>query len=340
VASSIHAKLTFSGLPVTMDLSIIIVNWNSKDYLRNCIASIFANTQGIEFEIVVIDAASFDGCDEMLRKCYPQVRFIQSDRNLGFAKANNAAFTISLGRNLLFLNPDTELASSAVKTMYEWLCRLPNVGAVGCKILNADRSVQTSCIKSFPTIMNQFLDSASLRALWPKSHVWGMAALFGTGTVPEEVEAISGACIMLKRSVFEQVGRFSQEYFMYAEDVDLCHKIRQAGYKNLYVPEATVIHFGGGSTQKVLSEFTEIMMRESNWRFLSKTRGKLYGLAYRSATLLCAIARIAVLLILLPGLIVRQGGESCRVSLRKWRAILAWSIGFDDRVRNHLENHQ
>ena len=317
-----------------MDLSIIIVNWNSKDYLDNCIASILANTQGIKFEILVIDAASFDGCDAMLRQNYPQVRFIQSGKNLGFAKANNAAFTASRGRHLLFLNPDTELVSPAINTMYDCLSRLPNAGAVGCKLLNADRTVQTSCIKSFPTISNQFLNSEVLRALWPKSPLWGMAALFGTGNEPEQVDAVSGACLLLKRSVFETVGLFSEEYFMYAEDVDLCYKIRQAGYKNLYVPHATVIHFGRGSAQKTSSDFSEIMMRESNLRFLRKTRGKFYALGYRGTTLLCAIARIVLVTILLRGRLVRQGGDTWKASLRKWRALLAWSLGFENWAKH------
>jgi hypothetical protein len=97
-----------------VDLSIIIVNWNSKEYLRKCIASILAETHGIEYEIVVIDNASFDGSGEMLRECYPQVRFIQSDKNLGFAKANNEAFKLSAGRSLLFLNPDTKIKDDAI----------------------------------------------------------------------------------------------------------------------------------------------------------------------------------------------------------------------------------
>ena len=113
-----------------MDLSIIIVNWNSKEYLRKCIASILAETHGIEFEIVVIDNASFDGCDEMLRQCYPQVRFIQSDRNLGFAKANNVAFKESSGQNLLFLNPDTEIEGVAIETLYINCALLPK--CCGC----------------------------------------------------------------------------------------------------------------------------------------------------------------------------------------------------------------
>jgi hypothetical protein len=318
-----------------MDLSIIIVNWNSREYLKQCIASILAETHGIEYEIVVIDNASFDGSGEMLRECYPQVRFIQSDANLGFAKANNAAFHQSRGRHVLFLNPDTILLGPAINTMMDYLRQLSNVGAVGCKLLNGDKTVQTSCVQSFPTILNQLLDSELLRSLWPKSFLWGNAPLFGGRNRPEEVEAISGACVMMSRGVFDQVGLFCEDYFMYAEDIDLCYTIRQAGRKNYYIPDATVIHFGGGSTGKGSSGFSEIMMHESIWQFFRKIRGGKYGFSYRISTLIAAMGRLALLTIIFPLYIFRPDKISWNSSFRKWGAILAWSLGLGDMVRNH-----
>jgi GT2 family glycosyltransferase len=315
-----------------MDLSIIIVNWNSKDYLKQCVASILAATHGIELEIVVIDNASYDGSGEILRQSYPQVRFIQSDTNLGFAKANNAAFHKSLGRNVLFLNPDTKILGPAVNIMLGYLQQLPNAGAIGCKLLNADKTIQTSCVQSFPTILNQILDSELLRALLLKSSLWGNAPLFGGQNGPEEVEAISGACMIMKRSVFEQVGLFSEEYFMYAEDIDLCYKIKQAGHKNYYIPDTNVIHFGGGSTEKRPSEFSNVIMCESIWRFLRKTRGKNYSLYYQISTLIAAVGRMAILIIILPIYIIRLGRKSWNTSFRKWVAILAWSLGLGGSV--------
>ena len=318
-----------------MELSIIIVNWNSREYLGKCIASILENTHGIGFEIVVIDNASFDGSREMILERYPQVRFIQGDTNLGFAKANNTAFHRSCGRNVLFLNPDTEIVGPAVTLLFEYLQKLPNAGTVGCKLLNADGTIQTSCILPFPTILNQTLDSEVLRVFWPTSSLWGNAPLFGAQDGPGEVEAISGACVMLKRSVFEKVGFFSEEYFMYAEDIDLCYKVRQAGCKNYYVPDATIVHYGGGSTQNRQSDFSVVTMRKSTWWFLRKTRGNIYGLTYRISTLISAVGRMAILVIFLPLLIIRHGGKSWNSSFRKWRAILAWSLGVESLIRNH-----
>jgi len=283
-----------------MDLSIIIVNWNSKDYLQKCIASILSWTTDVNFEIVVIDSASFDGVDEMLKQCYPQVRFMQSDRNLGFTKANNVAFRVSTGSNILFVNPDTELIGPAINILLDYIQILSKTGAIGCKLLNADGSVQTSCIQAFPTILNQLLNSEFLRALFPKSPFWGMASLFDAKDEPAEVDVISGACLMLKRSLFEQVGLFSEDYFMYAEDLDLCYKISQSGFTNYYISGASVTHFGGGSAEKKPRDFSVVMMCESFWRFIKKYQGKIYGLAYRASTVISAIGRLLLLMILMP----------------------------------------
>lgn len=313
-----------------MDLSIVIVNWNSKDYLQQCIASILHSTSETKFEIVVIDGGSFDGSGEMLKQCYPQVKFIQSDKNLGFAKANNIAFKASSGSHILFLNPDTEVVVPAIDILFDQMKKLSGAGAIGCKLLNADGSVQTSCIQSFPTILNQLLDSEFLRALFPKSRLWGMASLLGATNGPAAVEVLSGACIMMRRSLFEEIGQFSEDYFMYAEDIDLCYKVRQAGYENYYIPTATVFHFGGGSTQQRPSDFAVVMMRASVWRFLRKTRGEMYGSGYRYSMLISAIGRIVCLLVLLPHYLVRGRLASWKSSARKWWVISVWSMGLKE----------
>jgi len=229
------------------------------------------------------------------------------------------------------LNPDTELVSPAINVMFDALQQLPNAGVIGSKLLNGNGTIQTSCIQAFPTILNQFLSSEFLRALWPKSALWGMAPLFSAENGSEEVEALSGACIMLKRTLFEHVERFDDDYFMYGEDIDLCHKVKQAGSKNYYVPRATVVHLGGGSAKKAHSDFSIVMMRESVWRFLRKTRGVTYAAGYRSTMLVSAIGRMEVLLILLPVYLARGHWESWKTSVRKWWAVLGWSLGLWNR---------
>lgn len=321
---------------IPKDLSIIIVNWNSKDYLRYCIATILSTTQGINFEIVVIDSASFDGCGEMLRQCYPDVRFIQSNRNIGFAMSNNEAFKVSHGRNLLFLNPDTELEEDAIHKLFHQLESLSNVGIVGAKLLNTDRSIQTWSIQSFPTILNQFLNMECLRRRIPLSRLWGIAPLFRLSVTSAEVDSVSGACMMIKRSVFERVGMFSTDYFMYSEDVDLCFKVKEAGWKVCYVPMAVVVHHGGASTsQSRVSVFSSVMMLESRWRFFRKTRPLWYCLSYRFTVFFSGAIRIGALLIMRPIFRLCGNASSLKTVSKKWTARLRWTLGGEKWVKKY-----
>ena len=315
-----------------MNLSIVIVNWNSREHLRACLASIAASVRRVSYETIVIDAASFDGCGEMLAEQYPQVRFIQADTNLGFARANNRAAEDAVGDYLLFLNPDTEVLGAAIDVMYEALTTLPEAGVVGCRLLNADRSLQSSCVQSFPTIANQALDSEFLRKRWPKSSLWGMAALFEGGARPREVQGISGACLMIRRATFEHVGRFSDDYFMYAEDIDLAYKVQRAGHRNYYVPGATVVHFGGQSSQQAANVFAAVMIPEAIRRFLRKTRGSAYSIMYQGMMLVAATARLSLLGLAWVG---GSRGPSSLASCRKWLAILRWSVGRNGLVARY-----
>jgi GT2 family glycosyltransferase len=310
-----------------VELSIIIVNWKSKDYLRKCVDSIYAQTSGINFEIVVIDSASFDGAGEMLAREFPKVRFIQSQENLGFSKANNRAVEDSTGDVILFLNPDTELVGNAVNKLFNAMKSLPEAGAVGCKLLNTDGSIQTSCVQAYPTILNQVLSAEGFRRMTPKASLWGMRAIFDASPKPQIVEMISGACLMMRREVFKRIGQFSTEYFMYAEDVDLCFKAQQAGFRNYYFGEAVVVHHGGGSSQQARSNFSSIMMIESISQFLKKTRGGFYSLGYRIVLGVSALLRVFVLLILSPLILVKNGATRWSSACSKWWAVFRWGFG-------------
>jgi GT2 family glycosyltransferase len=309
-----------------MDVSIIIVNWNSKDFLRGCLESVARHTRGISYEVIVVDSGSFDGCGDMLAAAFPEVKFIQSDVNVGFARANNLAVAAASGSHLLFLNPDTELRSPAVNLMSEHLERCADAGAVGCRLLNRDGSVQSTCAQAFPTILGQLLTSELLQQRFPAWPIWGTPSA-DRDQGPVRVDVVSGACLMVRRSAFERIGHFCPDYFMYAEDVDLCHSLKLAGYVNYHLHRATVTHFGGGCTDQAPSEFSVVMMRDSIWRFLTKSRGPMYSAAYRLSMLLSALARLALMLALYALRPERKSPPDLRGSMRKWRAILAWSIG-------------
>ena len=204
-----------------------------------------------------------------------------------------------------------------------------DVGGLAPKLLNHDLSLQVDCVQAVPTILNQAFDAEMLNFLFPK------APFFGNQPEPMEIEVLPGACIMARRKIFEQAGKFASEYFMYCEDVDLSFQFKRIGLKNYYISGASIIHHGGGSSKQAISKFSAVMMRESVWRFLTKTRGGYYALAYRTSTMLAAICRLLLLGILLPISMVRGELTPARNSFRKWVAILSWSLGAETWIRRY-----
>jgi N-acetylglucosaminyl-diphospho-decaprenol L-rhamnosyltransferase len=211
------------------ELSIIIVNWNSAEYLSRCLGRIFSNCRGLNFEVLVADNASYDGCAEMLAQYFPQVHFLQLPNNLGFAAANNLAFAFSTGRNLLFLNPDTEVVGDALPRMLKALAAAPDAGIVGPRLVGPDFSPQWNCMRCVPTILNQLLDSSFSRKFLPRW--WGFDVVARESHNPVSVQLVPGTCLMVRRDVFTQTGLFNRAFFMYVEDVDLCCQSRKLGWK-------------------------------------------------------------------------------------------------------------
>jgi GT2 family glycosyltransferase len=276
-------------------------------------------------EVIVVDNASYDGAEAMIAESFPAVKFVQLGKNLGFAQANNIAYGLSQGNILLFLNPDTEVIGDSIEVLYQHVQSLPGAGAAGCKLLNSDGSVQTSCIQRMPTILNQLLDSNFLRRLLPRSRLWGTEALHNGTETAQRVEMVSGACLMAKKEAFEAAGQFSSDYFMYAEDVDLCYNIQKAGYGVYFVPKATVIHHGGKSSSG--SFFSAVIMRESIWKLLRKTRGLWYSNAYRASLVLVGVLRLGLLGLGMPIVLLVKGFTCWRWSVLKWLAIIQWGVG-------------
>jgi GT2 family glycosyltransferase len=309
-----------------LDLSIIIINWNSAGFVRKCLQSVYAGTVGCTFEVIVVDNASFDKCGEIVRNEFPPARFIQSTVNLGFAKANNLGAREAKGRNLLFLNPDTEVIGDALLSMVLFLDARPDAGLVGCRLLNTDLSLQTSCVQAFPSILNQALDTEHLRRVFPKLRLWGMQALLTDGN-PVEVEVVAGACLMIKSDVYDAVGQFSSNYFMYAEDADLCFKSQQAGWKNYHLGSVSVVHHGGRSSdKKPESNFASVMMRESLLEFMRLRRGSFYAAAYQFSTVVIAVLRLLLLMVAFVFTLGRHRRESLRLAFAKWVKVLRWGL--------------
>jgi GT2 family glycosyltransferase len=306
-----------------VDLSIIIVNWKSAAYLKACLTSIVAETRGITYEVIVIDNASHDGCEQIVRDASSEAIFVQSAENLGFGRANNLAAGYSSGDVLLFLNPDTKIVAGAIQKMVAALKSDSHLGAVGALLLNDDGSIQSSCVQAFPTIANQLLDSEVLRTLFPRWSGWGLGALLtGDRRRSIDVDVISGAAFMVKRRVFALVGGFESECFMYADDVDLSFKIRKAGYRILCVPECRITHFGGRSSANQINYFAEVLQRESMAQFFLRTRGRFYATLYRIGMAATAAIRLALISC---SVVLERRASMFR--LRKWSRIFAWAVG-------------
>jgi GT2 family glycosyltransferase len=321
-------------LPV--DVSIVIVNWNSVAYLKKCLVSVYANTTELQFEIIVVDNASYDGCDTMLQAEFPDVKFIQSTVNLGFAKANNLGASRATGRFLLFLNPDTSVVGDAVAELMCVFTSHPDAAVVGCRLLNADLSIQMSCVQAFPTILSEVLDNGYLREKFPNSSLWGTEALSSVGTGTAQVECVSGACLMIRQGVFAAVGGFSTVFFMYVEDRDLCFKTSQLGYKTYYVGGTTVIHYSGSSSQsRAENNFATVMRLESLLEFMRQRRGSLYAWMYRFSAGVSAVVKVAFLGTLVILRQRRVGNSDVLCAFRKWVRVLRWAVGLESWVARH-----
>ena len=227
---------------------------------------------------------------DLLAERFPGVVIVKSPENLGFAGANNLGVRHSTGKYVLFLNPDTLLVSPALAAMLSRLPSLASAGVVGCRLLNTDRSIQTSSILHFPTIANAFWQFESLRQRWPR--LFGIGPLWSTDGNPAQVEAVSGACMLMRREVFDRVGGFSNEYFMYSEDVDLCYRTQQAGFRNYHIGEGEIVHYGGGSG---LPERQASLKAQAELLFCQIHYGRMYSLLFRIMAWINAAARLAII---------------------------------------------
>jgi GT2 family glycosyltransferase len=325
------------------DLSIILVNWNCLAFTEQCLASIRESVTGISYEVIVVDNDSSDAPCQSLVDNFSWAKLILSKENIGFGRANNLGVHHSFGKNLLFLNPDTVVHGDALRRMVSELESIPVAGVIGCKLLNPDGSLQSTCVQPFPTILNQLLALDFLQRRWPDLRLWGRQALFSKSPdTVHEVDFVSGAAILVNRVVFEEVGGFNPEYFMFAEEADLCWTIHRAGYKVLHTSNAVITHYGGQSTKTCEDDFASVTMRESVYRFMYRNRGSLYAYIFRLTIIVSALTRICLLICILPFAIAftaPSGRKKIARAFRKWMKIARWAVGRDVNNNSASEFH-
>lgn len=227
-------------------LSIIIVNYNAGGLLKRCIDSIYKESTITSFDIWVVDNNSTDKSIPMMRQNFPQVNLIENKENLGFAKANNQAIARCIGNYILLLNPDTLILQNALEKMVEFMDGNPTVGICGCKVLNEDGTFQLACRRTIPTPGVAFFRLTGLSTLFPRNKI--MAKYNLTYIDPDErqeVDAVSGAFLMIRRELVEDIGLLDERFFMYGEELDWCLRAKKAEWTVMYYPGAEIIHCKG-----------------------------------------------------------------------------------------------
>ncbi len=316
-----------------MDVSVIILNWNTRKLLQECLQTLTHPQIGVDVEVIVVDNASSDDSRDMVRRDFPQVTLIANPMNIGFGAGNNVGIPASTGRYVLFLNSDTQVTEGALKAMVDYADANPDVGILGPKLLNADGSLQYSC-RQYPNLATGFLHNTPLGRLLPKNRFaadylmknWDHAT-------PRNVDWVSGAALMIRRTLLDQIGGFDEDYYMYCEDVDLCWRANHAEYRQgeeetrrqgdnnvslspylpislsatwcvTYLPDAVIYHYIGKSSDLAPTRMTYEFHR-SQYLFYKKH--------YRAQT--------PVLLrpLILPGIALRAVGQMARWRVRYWQ---------------------
>ena len=265
-----------------MDLSIIIVNWNTRDMLRDCLASLPAATEGLATEILVVDNASSDGSAAMVSEEFPRVRLIESGSNLGFSRANNLVLGQTLGDGILLLNPDTVCPPASLVRLFRFMNGRENVGAVGPRLVDGDGR-PTITGGYFPRVRYHWLGFLDPRRLWLRGSL-SQRIVF----IPERheasrrVEYVMGACFLIPRSAFEKVGDLDNQFFLYFEETDWCYRAHQAGLDVWYCAETEITHLEGKAAEKA-SRFSIEQFQKSYRIFVTKHYGKRAVWSFRLA---------------------------------------------------------
>jgi GT2 family glycosyltransferase len=267
-----------------MKLSIIIVNWNVRDLLVDCLNSILAHIDLTETEILVVDSASTDGSVDMLRTRFQQVRLLPQTDNIGFTRGNNLALAAAKGQYLLLLNPDTVVINDALQQMIAFLDSHPALGILGPHTLNTDGSYQ-STRRRFPTLLTALFESTWLQPIAPKNLLDHYYVNDAPESATVEVDWVQGSALMARRSVYDHIGGLDEGYVMYSEELDWCHRAKTAGFGVAYLGTAQIIHHGGKSSEQA-SARKHITFQQSKLRYFRKYHGRLTAEFLRLALLL------------------------------------------------------
>jgi GT2 family glycosyltransferase len=272
-------------------IAVIIVSWNTRELLRRCLQSVMAEATALApmatLAVWVVDNASTDGSPAMVRELFPTARLVENEGNVGFGRANNQALAQAGGDFVLLLNPDTETRPGALASLLRFMLANPAAGVVGARLLNSDGSLQTSCYPA-PSLS---------RELWFLLHLDRLLA-YGQYDMsrwpldrPQQVDTLKGACWLMRRQALDQVGYFDERFFMYSEEVELCSRLRRAGWTLHWLPEAVVVHHEGQSTAQAPTEMF-LRLYQGKLLYFRKVHGRATARLYKLVLLTAAAARL------------------------------------------------
>lgn len=280
-------------------MTVCIVTYETREYLKECLESLFANAHPEGMEVIVVDNASRDGTAGLVAKEYPQVRFHENQANAGYSRPMNQALRMGSGRFLLQLNPDTHILPGALDRLVALMEAHPEIGICGPKVLNRDRSFQQHCRRGDPrpwAVISYFL---GLNRVFPKSRFFGGYLLnYLDEDQPGEVENVSGSCMLIRREVLEQIGFLDEAMYAYQEDSDLCFRARRAGWRIYFLPEAQIIHYGGQGGSRVEPYRSIIEWHRSYWLYYRKHLAKDYFFLFNWFYYLLMLAKLGVALLI------------------------------------------
>lgn len=292
-----------TGIERPVDVSVVIVNWNTRDILGDCLRTIYEQTRSVDFEVIVVDNASQDGSPEMVRSDYPQAMLLANGTNVGYAAANNQGIKTARGRYVLVLNSDTLILDGAIDSMVEFADAHSRAGVLGCRVCNPDGTLQPTCFM-FPSAFNSFLSAFYLNKLFPHSRLFGREAMsWWDRNDVREVQVVTGCFMLIRREALDEVGLMDERFFMYAEETDWCYRFGKAGWQVMFTPVAEIVHLGGQSTAK-RSEEMLVQLRLSILKFVRKNQGRAAGAVVCLNTILFLALRIpvwAAIRVLVPG---------------------------------------
>ncbi|MDP9338875.1 MAG: glycosyltransferase family 2 protein [Acidobacteriota bacterium] len=310
-------------------LSIVIVSWNAKKFVDECLESLRAFSSKADVEIFVVDNASTDGTAELVRDSYSEVTLIRNDHNAGFARANNIAIARSAGKYVALVNSDVRVLDGCLEKMIEFMDSHPKVGVSGPRMIGP-AGVSARSYMSAPTLWRCFCRALALDVIFPNSKVLGSYTMpYFKRDQTAEVDILNGWFWMTRREALDQVGLLDETFFMYGEDIDWCKRFHDAGWGVVYFPEAESIHYGGASSARAPVRFY-IEMQRANLQYWKKHFSRFSQFAFVGIVLLHEALRLSVNG---PLLAARSTRADASYKVKRSIACLRWIMGFEERER-------